>query len=65
MRRKIHWSSVETERLRELASTGITVRHVALKLTRSERAVKMRARVLGILVRANQQKTVQCLPLQL
>jgi len=42
------WTAAEDARLRELAGQGLRRRNIAIKLSRTEVAVKGRARRLGI-----------------
>jgi hypothetical protein len=44
------WSAEDEAKLRELASTGLYLRRIALRLKRSESSIKKRARELGVTV---------------
>ena len=52
-RRWLQWTAKEDQALRGLASQGIFLRHIALKLGRSEDGVRRRADRLQIEVRAH------------
>ena len=47
------WTSDEDGKLRRWAAEGMRVRHIALKLRRSENGIKHRARQLGVAIEAS------------
>ena len=57
VRRKFHWTPEEENQLRELASRRMTVQQIALRLRRGPKPVKIRAKMLGLVLREQTRLT--------
>ncbi len=44
------WTPEDEAKLKELAQKGVYLRHIAIKLKRSESSIKKRARDLGVTI---------------
>ena len=47
------WTPEDEAKLKELAQKGVYLRHIAIKLKRSESSIKKRAREIGVALKSN------------